>query len=130
MKLSECFAHYGATGKNKRWSWSARSPDGKTVVLTLWKDRLVIRDGEVSYADVGVDTRSWQGRPGNRERLENLIWARDNCGGFFRTVITVAKDTNERPRRIHECYLQTNYRMQIQELNEETGEFRAVHVPK
>src|ERR1019366_2706519 len=36
--LAEAFAHFGATGRNQRWSWSARSADGKTVVITLWRD--------------------------------------------------------------------------------------------
>jgi hypothetical protein len=39
-RLAEAFAHFGAAGKNQRWSWSARSADGRTVVLTVWKDGL------------------------------------------------------------------------------------------
>jgi len=35
---ADAFAYFGAQGKNPRWSWSARSADGKTVVLTMWQD--------------------------------------------------------------------------------------------
>jgi hypothetical protein len=88
MTLSESFAFFGASGANSRWSWSARSEDGKTVVITLWSDRLTYRGSEVTYDDVHVDTRAWKDRPGNKERIENLKWARDNCDGLFKAVIT------------------------------------------
>jgi hypothetical protein len=32
--LKDCFAHFGATARNPRWSWSAISRDGNTVVIT------------------------------------------------------------------------------------------------
>jgi hypothetical protein len=34
---TDAFAYFGAHGANPRWSWSARSPDGANVVLTLWQ---------------------------------------------------------------------------------------------
>lgn len=128
-KLNECFAHFGAAGANPRWNWSARSADGETVVITLWKDRITSNGREVTYHDFGIDAQSWQSRPGNRERLENLKWARDRCDGYFKTVITIAKDEAEQPRRIAECYPQPRFRMRVTELNETTGEFRAEHIP-
>lgn len=128
MKLSECFASFGARGRNPRWSWSARSDDGAIVVITLWKDRLSFADGNVVYDDFGIDTSAWVERPGNRERIDNLIWARDRCGGFFRAVVTVAEDVSAQPRRIADCYPQPRWNMKLVELNEATGEFRAVHV--
>jgi hypothetical protein len=67
----------------------------------------------------------WKDLPGNRERLENLIWARDHCGGRFRVVITVAEDVNARPRKIAKCFPQDKLIMQITKINEQTGEFRA-----
>ena len=128
MKLSECFAHFGAKGANPRWSWSARSEDGTVVVITLWKDRLSFDGGAIVYDDMGIDTGAWVDRPGNRERIENLKWARDNCDGYFRAVVTVAEDISAQPRRIADCYPQPRWNMRLVDLNESTGEFRAVHV--
>ncbi len=127
--LAACFKRYGAQGRNPRWSWSARSEDGKTVVLTLWKDGISVSNGVPSYDSFAPEGRAaWIDTPGNRERLENLKWARDNCGGLFRVVITIAKDVHAEPRSISECYPQPNLVMRITAMNEETGEFRAVSV--
>jgi len=127
--LAECFRRYGAQGRNPRWSWSARSADGQIIVLTLWKDGISVTEGVTRYDSFDPTGQArWIDTPGNRERLENLKWARDNCGGFFRVVITVAKDIHAVPRSISECYPQPNLVMRITDMNEETGEFRAVSV--
>jgi hypothetical protein len=126
MGLAECFDTFGAKGANPRWSWSARSEDGKTVVLTLWKDGIRVQGQSVTYDSFDLEgSGEWQKRPGNRERIENLKWARDNCGGLFRVVITVAKDTAAIPRSIAECFPKPNLTMRLLDLNEQTGEFRA-----
>ena len=122
---SEAFAYFGAAGKNSRWSWSARSPDGKTVVLTLWADELNYKSVPISYDCFGSKTAIWSDRPGNRERLENLIWARDQCDGLFRVVITVAEDVHAEPRAIKQCHPQRDMVMRLVDLDERTGEFRA-----
>jgi len=130
---SEAFAYYGAGCANQRWSWSARSPDGKTVVLTLWQDEFSRNDddgGMAYHARVREDAAEWIKRPGNRERLENLKWAKEHCDGLFRVVIAIAKDVDARPRAIKECFPQPSLIMKIQELDEKTGEFRAVSVSK
>jgi hypothetical protein len=127
LGLGECFKQYGAHGRNPRWSWSARSEDGKTVVLTLWKDHISVSNGITVYDSFDpTGHAAWIDTPGNRERLENLKWARDNCDGLFRVVITVAKDETAIPRSIAECYPRPNLIMRITDLNEKTGEFRAV----
>jgi hypothetical protein len=41
--LTEAFAHLGADRKNMRWSWSARTRDGKAVVVALWADRFDLK---------------------------------------------------------------------------------------
>ncbi len=128
-KLSACFASFGAKGKNPRWSWSARSGDGTVVVITLWKDRLSFTNGDVVYDDRGIDKGAWVDGPGNRERIENLIWAREKCDGYFRAVVTIAENVSAQPRRIADCYPQPRWNMKLVELNEATGEFRAVHIP-
>ena len=38
--LADAFDYFGVCRKNPRWSWSGRSLDGETVVLTLWKDQI------------------------------------------------------------------------------------------
>jgi hypothetical protein len=129
LGLADCFKRYGASGRNPRWSWSARSEDGKVVVLTLWKDGISVSNGVTTYDSFDPSGRApWIDTPGNRERLENLKWARENCDGQFRVVVTVAKDVAAVPRAIADCYPQPNLIMRITELNEKTGEFRAVSV--
>jgi hypothetical protein len=127
--LAKAFAHFGAAGKNQRWSWSARSADGRTVVLAIWKESLDYTRKPIVCDTFGrPDLNLWRDRPGNRERLGNLIHARDNCGGRFRVVIVVAEDVNARPRKIARCIAKDKLIMQITEINEQTGEFRAQSV--
>jgi len=128
--LSACFAHYGAKPKNPRWSWSARSADDRTVVLTIWQDQIKGGpDKTVVVDDFETERREWVERPGNRERLENLVHARDHCDVRFRVVIVRPADTNAEPRTIADCFPLDRLTMQITELNEQIGEFRAVSVP-
>jgi hypothetical protein len=125
---TDAFAHFGAQGKNPRWSWSARSADGKTVVLTMWQDEFRAVDGVVTYATRSREDIDWGGRLGNLERIENLKWARANCGSLVRAVIAIAKDTTARVRSIERCFPHPKLVMKITDLNEDTGEFRAVSV--
>ena len=127
--LKDCFGSYGASGANQRWSWSARSQDGNTVVITLWKDLVRLENGVARYDSFNLESSGeWIDLLGNRERIENLIWARDNCDGLFRVVITIAEDTQAEPRKIEQCFPQPRMVMRIIELNESTGEFRAESV--
>jgi hypothetical protein len=127
--LAEAFAHFGAAGRNQRWSWSARSADGSTVVLTVWKDGLDYTGKPIVYDTFNrPNLNEWKGLPGNRERLDNLIYARDHCEGHFRVVITVAEDVNASPRKIARCYPQDKLLMKITKMDEQTGEFRAESV--
>jgi len=125
--LAEAFASFdGAAGRNQRWSWSARSADGSTVVIALWKDRFDYSSRPVSYGSVGQGAPpGWTKNPGNRERLENLKWARDHCGGLFRVVVIEAADPNASPRQIASCHPLERITMRITDLDETTGEFRA-----
>ncbi|MEQ9247460.1 MAG: hypothetical protein RLO21_15870 [Nitratireductor sp.] len=126
--LKEAFAKFGVAGRNQRWNWSARSDDGETVVLTLWQDLVKVRDGNVHYDTFGLRVEQWEDTPGNQERLENLIWARDKCEGEFRFVITVAADTEAYPRKIASCFARPDWIMKLSDLDETTGEFRAEKV--
>jgi hypothetical protein len=105
--LAEAFAAFGAAGKNPRWSWSARTADNQTVVMTFWKDILRFQDNPISYSlfgDVRLDV--WKDHLGNRERIDNIKWARDNCDGLMKVVIITAKDETAREREIAETYTQ------------------------
>jgi hypothetical protein len=53
QSVKDAFGFFGAVPVNRQWSWSARSPDGSTVVLTWWKDQEARRDGKLVY-----DTRN------------------------------------------------------------------------
>jgi hypothetical protein len=122
----KAFEALGVTLKNDRWSWSGRTPDGKTVVLQLWKDRLNYKTKPISYNDFDDPTLpTWINRPGNKDRIEDLKWARAHCEGTFRVVIGVAKDIHANPRETIEAYHRGDLIMKIVEFNEETGEFRA-----
>jgi hypothetical protein len=124
--LAAAFDHFGAAGANRRWSWSARSPDGQVVVMTLWRDEFDYSTKPPTYSSFDNQTEAWTDRPGNHERIANLLWAREHCGGKLRVVITVAEDVNAQPRTIASCFPHETMVAQLTELNETTGEFRAV----
>jgi hypothetical protein len=127
--LKDAFAYFGAV-KKYRWSWSGRSEDGKTVVVTLWKDQLKHEAG-LTVFDCRGDSRlhEWRDRPGNKERLQNLMWARDHCGGLFRVVITIRDDIESSIPRIVDRYPDETLVMRlVGDPDEDTGEFRAESV--
>ena len=141
MGLADCFAHFGAVPNNIRYSWSARSPDGKVVVVTFWRDGFDYSKPPPTYSDFpgegppawiarpGDSERlDWMSRPGNRERLENMIWARDHLNGVMHVIIAVAADVMAEPRDIAECY-PVRWTMRLTDLDEETGRFRAEQMP-
>ena len=121
----QAFAHFGVILKNDQWSWSGRTSDGTVVVLTIWEDQINNKTKPRSYSLFGDPNLSdWIDRLGNRERIENLKWARDHCDGKFSVIIAKAKDTTARTREIAEAY-HTKMTMRLTDLNEETGEFSA-----
>lgn len=124
--LKDAFGHFGAVAKNPRWSWSARSADAKTVVLTWWTDETRY-DGDRLIFDMVNHPRLdiWRGRKGNRDRIRNLKLARDNCDGLFRIVWCKARDTKADVREATERWPDNDLRMRLTFLDENTGEFRA-----
>lgn len=121
--LSEAFAFFGTVPRNSRWAWSAVSPDGMTVAVTLW-DHERAADGSVDFFDEKKRER-WVGRLGNRDRIKNLRHALDHCDGKFRVVRVIAKDTHADPRQIKDRIADPLTIMQISHFDEETGEFAA-----
>jgi hypothetical protein len=128
--LRDAFAHFGgARGRNSRWSWSAITADKKTVVVTIWTDRLGdLKQRPLIYDNYGDNVKAWTKKPGNRERIDYLKLARDHCDGRFRVVFVVARDEHESPRRIRDRYPEPNLVMRLTDLDEQTGEFRAESV--
>jgi hypothetical protein len=126
--LNAAFRKAGVRARNTRQSWSAKSDNGNTIVMTLWKDLLDYSSTPISYSSYHRDNPLWKDRWGNRERLENLRWARDHCGGVFRVIITTAKDTDVEPREVADAFYHERMIMKIKDLDEETGEFSAVNI--
>ncbi len=126
MSLAKAFAHFGAVKSNPVWSWAAKSPDGKTVVITVWDDQATHVDGKLVY-DVTArgDLEIWQNRPGNRERIKLLEWAIDHCDSCVRVVHVVAASTAANTRSISRCWPDPNLVLKITKLNTVTGEFYA-----
>lgn len=124
--IVKAYAHFGITLTNERWSWSGRKSDGSLVVLTIWKDELdySVKPTTVSYFGHPKLSR-WKDRNGNRERIENLKWAKEHCDGEFGVVVATAKDVEADPRISTEAY-PTKLKMKLVELNENTGEFSAL----
>jgi hypothetical protein len=124
--LTAAFAHFGATPRNTRWSWSAVTPDERTVVLTLWEDETA-PDGSVDFFGHPKVER-WKRQHGNKERIANLEIARRNCGGEFRVVRIQARDPGAIPRAIADRYPDESAVMRLTRLDTESGEFAAVQV--
>ena len=124
MSLASSFAKFRVNLKNPRQSWSARSEDGTTVVITLWRPGLKGKPFRyVSYS--GMDSEiTWTDTFGNRERLENLIWAEERCDGCFRAVVIVPKDETATKWEISESW-PIEPMMRITSLNRKNGEFIA-----
>jgi hypothetical protein len=80
-------------------------------------DRFSRKKTPVEYEEDTGPSERWAARPGNRERLENLIWARDHCAGEFRVVMAIAKDTSADPREIRDCFPKEDLYMRITYLN-------------
>lgn len=120
----ECFEHFGASCKNPQWSWSAKSADGRVVVMCMWQDEIK-REGDRMVYQSLTPRRGEQNRPGAKERLENLKWAREHCDGLARVVVMRANDTKADPRSIAECFPHDKLVMRITHIDEATGEFRA-----
>jgi hypothetical protein len=125
---TSAFAHFGAKATNIRWGWSARSEDGATVVVTIWDDEFDPDSPSTILDRYGhKNLAKWTGAPGNRDRVKNLIWARDRCGGLFRIVVVTARDVDAYPRSAKRFRPHSRV-MRLTALDEQTGEFSAVGV--
>ncbi|MFU7529436.1 hypothetical protein [Qipengyuania sp. ASV99] len=121
--LTKAFAFFGAHTHNVRQAWSAMSPDGKTVVVTLW-DHERAADGSVDYFD-SVNRSRWEKRWGNRERARHLRHALEHCEGKFRVVRVLARDKGQDTKQIANRIADPHTVMQVTRFDDSTGEFAA-----
>ena len=127
--LAKAFAFFGATATNHVWSWSARSADEQTVVLTLWEDQITYEGNRLVYDMRNHPSLShWQKALGNRDRIKNLILAFNNTDVKVRAVRVTAKDVNASPRSIAARRPDKNLLLRITHLDTVTGEFRAEEI--
>jgi hypothetical protein len=125
MTRLKAFRELGTNPKNRFRSWSARSTDGGTVAVTLWKDELRGPAGSMVYWRHGWG--DWN-RSNGRSFFEDLIWAVLNCGAVV-SVIVVVRDRGPDLRvRTADCYPAKNLMMRVTHLDPVAGAFRLEQV--
>ncbi len=122
----EAYAALGAVLKNERWAWSGHGEDGTTVVVTLWADKLrEVPGGGVRYDLFDApDLDAWRSKRGNRERIRDLVLARDHANGLFKVVIGRANEAGDAMAE-GSVYEASDVVMRLIDLDETTGEFSA-----
>ena len=122
----EAYASFGAELKNERWSWSGHTPGGTTVVVTLWQDKIRPVEGGIRY-DIydDPDLETWRTKRGNRERIRDLVLARERCDGLFRVVVGRANDTGDAMLEGSFYEARPDLTMRLIDLDQKTGAFSA-----
>ena len=122
----EAYASLGAELKNERWAWSGHSADETIVVVTLWDDKIRPVEGGIRY-DIfdDPDLEAWRTKRGNRERIRDLVLARDRCDGLFRVVVGRANETGDAMLEGSLYEARPDLTMRLIDLDEKTGEFSA-----
>jgi hypothetical protein len=114
---TEAFAYFGAEPRNTYWSWSGRSSDGQTVVVTLWDHEQGMIRGRFSFKD-----RPDMSKLGAQWLVKDLKWALDHCNGRVHVIRAFAKDPKARELKIDYCE-PASYTMKVAYLDLETGEY-------
>lgn len=123
---TQAFLFFNTEPRNPYWSLSARSADGKTVAVTLWKDEITGSAGRMVYERRSLG--GWYQGNGSRSFFKDLNWALANCGGIVRVIVAV-RDRSASPRvRMSECYPQKNLFMRVTHIDPITGAFRLEQV--
>ena len=123
----EAYAALGAVLKNERWAWSGHSEDETAVVVTLWADKLRAVPGGGMRYDLfdAPDLDAWRTKRGNRERIRDLVLARDRCDGRFRAVGGRANAGGDAMLEGSVYEARPDLVMRLIDLDEATGEFSA-----
>ncbi|MEQ9327179.1 MAG: hypothetical protein RJQ21_07775 [Rhodospirillales bacterium] len=103
--FARSFASLGTKLQNPRSDWSAVSPDGNKVAISIWRDELDYTDRSRPVFDCRKhkDIATWSTYRGNQKRKEHLRHALENCDGRFGVVLLTAVDTDVLPREIREA---------------------------
>ena len=122
----EAYAALGAVLKNERWAWSGHSADEATVVVTLWADKLRAVPGGFRY-DLfeAPDREAWRTKRGNRERIRDLVLARERCDGLFKVVVGRANEAGDAMLEGSVYEARPDLVMRLIDFDEATGEFSA-----
>jgi hypothetical protein len=126
--LGECFGHFGAVCASRRFSRSAVSQDGQTVVVAMWDDELQREGDRVIYETRYRPALKGKLRGVDSEWIANVKWARAHCGSMVRVVILTAEDATANPRTVLYCYPDDSLVMRITHFDGRTGELRAESV--
>ena len=126
--LGECFGHFGAVCASRRFSRSAVSQDGLTVVVAIWNDELEREGNRVVYETRYRPTLKGKLRGVDSEWVANIKWARAHCNNLVRVVILTAEDVAANPRTLLYCYPDDSLIMRITHFDNRTGELRAESV--
>jgi hypothetical protein len=126
--LAKCFAHFGAVCASRRFSKSAVTQDGQTVVVAMWEDEVQRLGDRVVYESRYKPRLKGKVRGVDSELIANLKWARDHCFGLVRVVMLAAEDVTAEPRKIACCYPNDSLVMRITGFDSHTRTFRAESV--
>ncbi|MCW1918989.1 hypothetical protein NX862_09495 [Rhodobacter sp. KR11] len=102
----EAYRKAGYTLENRMNSWSAVKADDSAVALTVWKDELRGKDGQLYLELRGHPLLSdWQPRQGNLRRIRHVQHGLDKCGGIFDIILCEAVDLKASPRKVRDAWL-------------------------
>tara|TARA_R100000789_G_scaffold92129_1_gene90521 strand:- start:505 stop:810 length:306 start_codon:yes stop_codon:yes gene_type:complete len=87
--FAKSFEAFGVKLKNPRADWSAVSDDGKTVVISIWRDELDYTDNKRPVLECRQHPRlaEWSTYRGNKLRRQHIEHALRNCDGLFKVVL-------------------------------------------
>ena len=122
----DAFSSYGISLRNVNWSLSGRSEDDRTVAVSIWEKELTGRTGELIYGRPSWG--DWYDGLGRRYFFEDLAWARDNCGGIVRIVLSIREQDDSEPAKVAESYADHSLLMRVTHMDPETGAFRLEQV--
>lgn len=126
--LAECFAYFGAVCASRRFSKSAITQDGQTVVVAIWEDEVQREGDRVVYESRYKPRLKGKVRGVDSELVANLKWALAHCFGLVRVVMLAAEDVTAEPRKIVCCYPDDRLVMRITGFDSRTRTFRAESV--
>lgn len=118
----DAFGSYGISLRNVSWSLSGRSEKDRKVAVSIWEKDLTGGTGERVYDRTSWG--DWYSGPGRRYFFEDLAWARDNCGGIVRIVLSIRKEGDPERVSVADSYADQSLLMRVTHMDPETGAFR------